>query len=44
MVFGAALLGLSWLYFNRHRFVTNREDTAQRKREGRDRRTRLRER
>ena len=36
MVFGAALVGLSWAYFNRHRFVSNREDTAQRKRGGKD--------
>lgn len=36
IVFGAALFGLSWAYSNRHRFVTNSEDTAQRKREGKD--------
>jgi len=36
VVFGAALVGLSWAYVNRHRFVTNSEDTAQRKREGKD--------
>ena len=35
-MFGAALFGLSWAYFNRHRFVTNSEDTAQRKKEGKD--------